>query len=67
MKPLTKKPKAGDIVRLDDGFTCCPAGEVMLHYGDKGRLFFACDHGQHYIDGQLDSKGNYVGIYKRER
>lgn len=38
--------KDGMTVWLDDGFTCHPAGSVVLS-GDKRKAKFACDKGYH--------------------
>jgi len=54
--------KAGMDIELDDGFTCCRAGKSKLKEDMTG-LFFDCEAGGHFIDGQLE--GNYyIGIYK---
>ena len=51
----------GDIVVVDGGFTCREAGEVMVYEAVDG-LYFECEHGRHYLDGQEDDDGNLVGI-----
>lgn len=66
--------KAGDWAELDDGFTCAPAGPVLLQADDKGKLYFACcgehDHDEgieanerHYVAGQADDGEHCVGVY----
>ncbi|MCQ8781674.1 hypothetical protein [Mangrovibrevibacter kandeliae] len=56
--------KAGSQVRLDDGFTCGIAGARVDVAEDEGGLFVACDHGHHYLDGQLADDGDHlVGVY----
>ena len=53
---------AGDTIVLDGGFTCCEAGEVTVHEDDLHDLYFECEHGRHYLDGQEDDDGNLVSI-----
>lgn len=53
----------GQIVELDDGFTCHKAGNVTLHADDKGELWFDCDDGGHHISGQADDGIHCIGIY----
>lgn len=63
--------KPGDMVELDDGFTCHDAGivEVKADAAEPDdRLYFDCvdDNGrpqQHHLVGQLDDDGYLVGIY----
>lgn len=49
-------------VELDSGFTCRNAGPAMLFRSEKG-LYFFCDEGTHYIDGQADDGIYCIGIY----
>ena len=49
-------------IRLDDGFTCAHAGIRPVRRDDNG-LYFACDEGKHYLDGQADDGDHLVGIY----
>lgn len=65
--------KDGQLVELDDGFTCHAPGNVTLykkeHYVSGTvcwGLYFNCDEGEHYIDGQADDGINCVGIYPLE-
>ncbi len=53
--------KAGDTITLDGGFTCIPAGLVVVEE-DKDGKFFKCHEGKHYLDGQEDEAGHLVGI-----
>lgn len=55
--------KAGDLVELDDGFTCHPPGIARIAAGADGFLYFACDGGHHVLTGQLDDDGYLIGIY----
>lgn len=55
--------KDGDVVQLDDGFTCHSAGQCEVH-DDGGRLYFRCSEGRHYLDGQCDEHGTCVGVIK---
>jgi len=59
--------KQGMIVELDDGFTCRRAGKAMLYHdgakmGPHG-IYFMCEEGSHYIDGQVDDGIHCIGIY----
>jgi hypothetical protein len=64
--------RAGNIVELDDNFTCHNKGKWTTHlttiYEDgKGRLFFYCEHGKHFLSGQTDDddvEGYCVGVYR---
>lgn len=55
--------KEGDRVKTDNGFTCMEAG-VRKVKEKGGHLYIDCDRGQHFLEGQLDKKGNLVGIRK---
>ncbi len=52
---------AGLKVKLDNGFTCRNAGPVILQEDENG-VFFPCNHGHHYVDGQ-EENNKLVGIY----
>lgn len=52
---------AGDMVAIDQGFTCHPGGPALV-WENAGRLFFFCKCGFHYLDGQVDDVGNLVGL-----
>jgi hypothetical protein len=56
--------KAGDVIEIDGDFTCAKAGRHILKYHTKG-LYFDCDRGTHFIDGQLsgDVEDYLIGIY----
>jgi len=54
--------KEDQTVILDDGFTCHQAGKVTLR-ADGDRLWFACNDGRHYIDGQADDDIHCIGVY----
>ncbi len=66
--PETPSPKwaklsdlhPGDTVELH-GFNCAQ-GTVTLRESAFGRLYFDCMDGHHYVESQLDSSGNLVGI-----
>lgn len=55
--------KVDDKVQVDGDFTCVPVDLVRHVFEDPGGLFILCRHGQHYLDGQLNEEGAYVGIY----
>jgi hypothetical protein len=44
------------------GFDCIREGKVVTVQRENGGLFVPCSHGRHFIDGQLDQFGNYVGL-----
>jgi hypothetical protein len=54
--------KAGDTIELDGGFSCHPAGKVLVE-SCYGYLYFRCSRNKHFLSGQLDESGNLVGIY----
>lgn len=60
--------KAGDMVELDDGFTCSPKKRqrVREDAGASGGLYVKCADGRHYLAGQLDFKDSdaLIGVYK---
>ena len=45
--------EAGDVIRLDSGFTCVHLDTTRVVQKDEHGLFFSCDEGHHYLDGQL--------------
>ena len=57
---------SGQVILLDDGFTCHVSGVTFLNGDEDGRLYFECDEGRHYIDGQADDGINCIGIYPHE-
>ncbi len=52
--------KPGDRIEIDDGFTCADAGTVDVCADTNGELYFACEDGRHYLEGQLDFDGSDV-------
>lgn len=52
--------KSGQIVMLDAGFTCASSGPVTLKEDTHG-IYFDCQDGHHYIDGQSED-GVLIGI-----
>lgn len=64
-RPYLKLSEARDkqIIELDDGFTCQLPGQVVL-CKDKLGIYFECDDGHHYIDGQADDGEHCIGMYK---
>ena len=60
--------KPGMAIECDSGFSCLPAFSIRLLQSDNGDLFFRCNHGRHYLDGQLadgvDGEAEYVGIWE---
>lgn len=55
--------KAGQIIETDSGFTCIGAGEKVALLADDHGLYFLCEDGEHYIDGQADDGEYCVGLY----
>lgn len=57
-------------IEVDGGFECNAAkSRYTLSENERGALFFPCDQGQHYLDGQLrfeGKRGYYVGVYPVE-
>jgi hypothetical protein len=61
----------GDMVELDDGFTCHAAGIVEVKYDPADTsdpFYFNCvgeagEPQKHFLVGQLDEDGFLVGIY----
>jgi len=54
----------GDIVEVDEHFTCMLAGQRMVHKNSEG-LYLVCKNGYHYLDGQADGNGELVGIVRK--
>ena len=63
-KPYLKRDEieAGMSVECDGGFTCIPAFARRVVQSDNGDLWISCRHGRHYLEGQLNESGEYVGI-----
>jgi flavorubredoxin len=57
--------KGGETVELDHRFTCHSPGKVTVLLDDDG-LYFTCDEGQHYLEGQCDDDDHCVGVYPPE-
>lgn len=55
--------KPGDMVMLDDGFSCMPPGRRRVETSEDGSLFVPCDEGRHYLSGQVGDDGFLVGVY----
>ncbi len=55
----------GDFVYVDGGFTCISDGETRKVKYSPGGLFIDCDHGHHFLSGQLENDGDsLIGIYQ---
>jgi hypothetical protein len=52
----------GQIVDLNDGFSCCRKGKITLHECE-GQLFFWCDEGMHFLANQAADGIHCVGVY----
>jgi len=66
-KPYAKLAdlKAGDVLELDQGFTCMKGERNVCLYHATNELFVHCNHGLHFLSGQDDGDGYLVGMYKR--
>lgn len=53
--------KAGDVILVDDDFTCMKGWSLKEVFSDEGGLFVYCDQGQHYLCE--DEDGYVVGMY----
>jgi hypothetical protein len=54
----------GDEVQCDGGFTCLPNKAVATVKEDSDGKYISCDHGKHYLDGQLETDGDsLIGLY----
>jgi hypothetical protein len=64
-KPYAKlsELREEDIIAVDGGFDCIEAGPAVVHMDDDGRLFFCCNAGKHFLDGQCDDGEHCVGVY----
>lgn len=66
-KPFAKHSQVhvGSVLVIDSGFTCMPDGSRKTVYNDGSGLYIHCDHGKHYINGQLDhqDQDTLVGLY----
>ena len=56
--------RAGTKLRADGGFTCIPEGQELVVQSDHDRspLYVRCSEGRHFLDGQLNNDGEYVGL-----
>ncbi len=61
MKVRLEDLMPNDTIVLDSGFTCCGAGYKTVMSDDHG-LYFECDAGKHYLDGQIGEDGFLVGV-----
>lgn len=56
--------KFGDVIQVDAGFPCIEANSVHVVDEDDTAIFIPCQHGKHYLDGQISDDGKtYVGVY----
>ena len=51
----------GDLVYVDNGFTCMGPGYRVVRRNDKG-FYLLCGSGPHYLDGQEGRDGYLVGV-----
>lgn len=57
---------AGTRLQCDGGFDCMREHEIKIVVLDPaGKPFISCDHGQHFLDGQVDDEadGSLIGLY----
>ena len=45
----------GGFTCVKGGFTCVKEGAVVVIQEDKNGLYFECEEGRHYLDGQVGS------------
>jgi hypothetical protein len=59
--------KEGDVLIADGGFTCIPEGrDLPVESDPDGKLYFLCQEGRHYLDGQLADDGDtLVGLTRK--
>ncbi len=64
-RPYAKlsKLRPGQLIELNNGFTCTKARTCTIHLDKDNRLFFSCDDGLHYLDGQADDGEHCIGVY----
>ena len=55
--------KVGDKLVVDAGFTCLNPGVHVVEKDEDG-LFIKCICGHHYLDGQIGSEGQLIGLSK---
>ena len=63
--------KEGSILVTDGGFTCMKEGEAkkverFVTTSVVGGLFIRCNDGKHFLDGQLNSHDEYIGLTLKE-
>jgi hypothetical protein len=66
-RPWLTNPQPGDVVETDGDFTCIGNKKRKHIQADKDGLYFTCNAGRHYLCGQLNDDGEYVGLYLIER
>ena len=54
--------KRGSFLIADGGFTCMEPGRKKVMANAEGDLYVRCREGRHYLDGQIDENGVYVGL-----
>lgn len=45
------------------GFDCVSVGAVVTVKRNEHGLYFLCNKGKHYLDGQLNEHNEYVGLF----
>jgi hypothetical protein len=54
--------RPGDRMVAYGGFACVAAGAVVTIETDAGGLFFRCADGRHYLESQVDERGECLGL-----
>lgn len=54
--------KVGDVLMTDDNFPCIDGNRRVIIEKDRSGLYFNCNDGRHYLDGQLNNDGGLVGL-----
>lgn len=49
--------RPGDQFKVGEGFGCTPEGTIVTIDRHAAGLFFPCEEGMHYLDGQVDGDG----------
>jgi hypothetical protein len=62
MQATVQNTKEGDLLIVGEGFYCLNTGDKILVREDGLGLYLLCTHGRHFLDGQINDKGEYIGL-----
>ena len=51
------------LIELDAGFTCRVASRAILYRDERGKFYFNCAEGSHFLDGQANDGEHCIGVY----